>query len=251
MDVCAIVFIVSHSKIKMRIILISLLVALVCFSSAYSQPLKSRKWDAYHIPIDSLQPYKLTFYDSAHGYFLCSKDTMFIDSMGGSRQYLNGYAFETSDGGKTWVRNTDTNLVSITRNEAGGYISDIYFANVQTRYMQRRFGGIRRSDDYGKTWKKVRDLPLFTDFYIVAIISPNILLAYDESIGIIVRSYDGGVTFPTRLDDGMFQRTAWPDTSMRYYRYTAGVVFAMKDKFSYSAVVLGYGSDSHDTSELN
>ena len=238
----------------MRTFIITLIV-LLCCSVAYSQPLNQRKWSTYLLPIDSLEPISLIFYDSTHGYLTGFKDTAFLDDTLRAFNYgPNYFLFETFDGGKSWMRNTDTNIVRTNRVGVGGFGSTIHYANLLTRYTENYSRGrITRSDDYGKSWKKVwNSYGNNKNFQLLTVLDSRDLLVYDWDSEHIYKSYDGGFTYPTRLGDGLFHDTLWPDTSNNsiYGLYKGGINFIAKDALHYTALVQGVRV-SPDTSELN
>lgn len=106
-------------------------------------------------------------------------------------------------------------LISMTYNKKSGSL----FALVSARYRQ---GGIFRSVDSGKTWKKLTNgLPVFTGVYLT--ISNNTLYYLIATVG-LYKSNSNGDTWTMASNDPMFKKNWYP----KIYGFgdsTNGVIF--------------------------
>jgi photosystem II stability/assembly factor-like uncharacterized protein len=98
--------------------------------------------------------------------------------------------------------------------------------NLQTPGQPRRIGGVARSDDGGRSWRKL--LPDYTRAVIVPPTRPDLLLAAPaartDHDGWIVVSEDGGATWE-RADDGI--ATPMPDMVERFEPAPDGSIWAV------------------------
>ncbi len=201
----------------MRTFIVTILTLLCLNQVTSAQTLSKLHWTYVQIPDDSLQPYYLTFYDSLHGYLGAGKTTY-------DATYQFFY-FETTDGGKSWVKITDTLLSNTyvkdsvlylgTSGVGANHNSPIVYADLKSRYVSsqwpRQYPKIYskpvHSSDYGKTWQGKAENAT-AHYYPLEAFDPYNLVVYDSDSGIIRQTTNAGNTY-SRLTDTSYMNTLY------------------------------------------
>ena len=177
------------------------------------------RWTRVEIPVDSLTPTSLTFFDSLHGYLGAFIRSEYFGPPYQSVEKKHVW-FETTNGGKTWAKLTDTVFAS----DSGFYLPFFYpsmlFPSLKDRFIftgNYKNNDIRRiihSSNYGASWQVERTwlFPQTTqgDFYFLNALSGYNLYAFNRKDYRIYQSSDGGKSFPIRYSDTVFRNTIFP-----------------------------------------
>lgn len=196
----------------MRTLIIS--VAMLCCLSqiALTQTLSKLHWTYVQISDDSLFPSFLTFYDSLHGYLGVYESRSYSDS--NYTAFPKHFYFETTDGGKSWLKVTDTFLINYQDfpavPTARHHNSPMVYANLRSRYaVTPRQGNLQfynkpvHSFDSGKTWQGKAENTRINNYYPLQAFDPYNLVVFDEDSGILHQTTNSGSTY-SRIGDSTY-----------------------------------------------
>ena len=201
----------------MRKLIIS--VAMLCCLSqvAPTQTLSKLHWTYVQIPGDSLFPTFLTFYDSLHGYVGVYEARSYSDS--NYTPFAKHFYFETTDGGKSWVKITDTLFSNTYIKDSIVYVGTgmgfhrnppVVYANLRSRYAvtlgprhPQFYNKPVHSFDSGKTWQgKGEDIQM-SDYFPLQAFDPYNLVVFDGDSGILHQTTNSGGTY-SRIGDSTY-----------------------------------------------
>jgi photosystem II stability/assembly factor-like uncharacterized protein len=171
------------------------------------------RWTSVKIPEDSIYPLGLNFYDSLNGYLIAYRTSYIYNGEEPCTFY-----FETTNGGRSWKKLTDSLLVGPIDGEDNLGMPDvnpsIVFGNLTSRYiysMAARHvrgswieGSIIHTTDAGKHWNRPLNEENGTAVYPLHAIGNDTLLSTERAM--LYTSYDGGKTYPKKLMDSTFLR---------------------------------------------